>query len=88
MFRALATIVIIIRALTHHHQSSHHLTTTMTSEQAAPLFVLFRPREKVELHITETPQFSQIVSPYDALEEPVPIDDQALGPTIMLLAPP
>jgi hypothetical protein len=53
VFRALATIV-IIRALTHHHQSSHHLTTTMTSEQAAPLFVLFRPREKVELHIFRT----------------------------------
>lgn len=42
----------------------------------------------IEVFDTETPQFSQIVSPYDALEEPVPIDDQALGPTIMLLAPP
>ena len=43
VFRALATIVIIIRALI--------ITTTMTSEQAAPLFVLFRAREKAELHI-------------------------------------
>jgi hypothetical protein len=42
----------------------------------------------IEVFDMETPQCSQMVSPHDAFEEPVPIKDQAWGPTITLMAPP
>ena len=46
---------------------------------------LLRVMEELDM---ETLQFLQIVSPHDAKEGPVVMNDHAYGPTITLTAPP